>query len=193
MPGHTISTDAERTSFGGPAPSCAHKPSAGARLSAGGGVTRRHLLKGAAALAATTAAGCTGIIQGVPGDESGPGDDPPGGDGLQPGDTAGPGADAFAGDAVAGDASAGDAGHGDAEVNDPPVWAAIPDQAWVVGVPVYFDLAAYCSDADAFDALTYSISPTLPAGLTLSGSIISGTPTAELATTAFIATADDGH
>jgi hypothetical protein len=73
-----------------------------------------------------------------------------------------------------------------------PVWTTIPDQVWVVGVPVYLDLATYCTDPDG-DPVTFSLSAALPAGVTLSGSIISGTPTAELATASFTAAADDGR
>ncbi len=72
-----------------------------------------------------------------------------------------------------------------------PLWTAIPDQTWAVGVPVYLDLSSYCTDPDG-DALTFQLSPILPAGVMLSGSVISGTPTALFSATSFIATADDG-
>ena len=71
-----------------------------------------------------------------------------------------------------------------------PVWTAIPPQVWTLGVPVYLDLAAYCTDPDG-DPLTFSLSQALPPGVTLSGSVISGTPSVVFAQQSFIATADD--
>jgi Putative Ig domain len=73
-----------------------------------------------------------------------------------------------------------------------PVWATIPNQSWTVGTPVNLDLLNYCSDADA-DQLAISLSRSLPAGLTLSGGVISGTPTAAFASVDFVASADDGQ
>ena len=73
-----------------------------------------------------------------------------------------------------------------------PVWTAIPNQVWAVGVPVRLDLAAYCTDPDG-DPLTFSISPPLPPGLALNGSVISGTPTQTFSTAQFVATADDAR
>ena len=71
-----------------------------------------------------------------------------------------------------------------------PVWTTVPDQTWVVGVPVYLDLATFCTDADG-DPLAFSLSSVLPPGVTLSGSVISGTPTAPFSAKQFVATADD--
>jgi putative Ig domain-containing protein len=71
-----------------------------------------------------------------------------------------------------------------------PVWTTVPNLVWTVGVPVSLDLAAYCTDPDG-DPLTYSLSLALPPGLTLNGSVISGTPTATYAATQFTAYADD--
>lgn len=71
-----------------------------------------------------------------------------------------------------------------------PVWATIPDQYWSVGVPVHFDLAAYCTDADG-DPLLFDLDQQLPHGVTLNGSVISGTPTGLVPATQYIATADD--
>lgn len=76
--------------------------------------------------------------------------------------------------------------------NHAPVWVQIPDQSWVVGVPVSFDLRAYCSDPDA-DALSFTLEGTLPEGLSLVDGVITGTPTAATPSTAFTATADDGR
>ena len=58
--------------------------------------------------------------------------------------------------------------------NAAPAWTTIPAQAWVVGVPVSFDLLEYCTDPDA-DTLMFSLVGTLPAGLSLVGSVITGT------------------
>ena len=71
-----------------------------------------------------------------------------------------------------------------------PAWSTIPNQAWTVGVPVRLDLSAYCTDPDG-DPLTFSLSRSLPAGVTLNGAIISGTPTSTFAAASFTATADD--
>lgn len=126
-------------------------------------LTRRQVLEGAAALTATVVVGCTGeVVQRVSGD-FGP-VDPDNTDGETPGDVD----------------------------NRAPVWQTIPDQTWVVGVPVSFDLANYCADPDG-DALAFSLDLTLPAGLALVGSVISGTPTVEIASTQYLATADDGR
>jgi hypothetical protein len=71
-----------------------------------------------------------------------------------------------------------------------PVWTQIPNQNWQVGVPVNVDLASYCTDADG-DRLTFTLDRPLPPGVTLNGSVISGTPSAPFSATSFIATADD--
>jgi hypothetical protein len=71
-----------------------------------------------------------------------------------------------------------------------PIWTTVPDQTWVVGVPVYLDLMTFCTDADG-DALAFSLSSALPPGVTLSGSVISGTPTTPFSAKQFVATADD--
>jgi hypothetical protein len=76
--------------------------------------------------------------------------------------------------------------------NQAPVWTTIPDQVWVVGVPVHLDLANYFTDPEG-DALTFALSAPLPDGLTLTGSVISGTPTAVFAAAPYTATADDGR
>ncbi|MGH7680477.1 MAG: hypothetical protein ACRENN_00650, partial [Candidatus Eiseniibacteriota bacterium] len=68
-----------------------------------------------------------------------------------------------------------------------PAWSAVPAQVWSVGVPVHLDLAPYCTDADG-DPLAFSLNRALPPGVTLAGSVISGTPTGSFATTTFIAT-----
>lgn len=80
----------------------------------------------------------------------------------------------------------------DAASNQGPRWSNVPDQEWVVGVPVRFDLASFCTDADG-DTLTFSLTGALPPGLTLVGSVITGTPTAESPAASFQASADDGR
>lgn len=73
-----------------------------------------------------------------------------------------------------------------------PVWDRIPDQHWAVGEPVFLDLAEFVTDPDG-DALTFTLGDTqLPPGVTFDGRVISGTPTAEFATTVVDVTADDG-
>jgi hypothetical protein len=72
-----------------------------------------------------------------------------------------------------------------------PLWSTIPAQVWTVGVPVYLDLTAHCTDADG-DTLSFSLNRSLPPGVTLNGSVISGTPTGTFSAAQFIATADDG-
>jgi Putative Ig domain len=72
-----------------------------------------------------------------------------------------------------------------------PVWTTIPPQVWTIGLPVSLDLKAYCTDADG-DPLTFTLDRALPPGLTLNGSIISGTPTAVFSAAQFVASADDG-
>ena len=76
--------------------------------------------------------------------------------------------------------------------NEAPVWSRIPTQAWIVGVPVYIDLKDYVIDPDG-DALVISLDKALPDGVTLDGSVISGTPTAVTASALYVATADDGN
>lgn len=78
-----------------------------------------------------------------------------------------------------------------ADTNKVPVWTNIPDQNWAVGVPVYVDLRTYCSDPDD-DQLEFAINAPLPAGVSLDGSIISGTPTGEMPAQYFVAMVDDG-
>ena len=70
---------------------------------------------------------------------------------------------------------------------EPPSWSMIPDQVWVVGIPVHLDLADYCDG----DALAFALSETLPPGLQLEGSVISGTPTAPFEATTFVAMAEE--
>ncbi|MES9991791.1 MAG: hypothetical protein ABW098_07550 [Candidatus Thiodiazotropha sp.] len=72
-----------------------------------------------------------------------------------------------------------------------PVWSAIPPQTWTVGVPVYLDLNDYVSDPNG-DPLTFTLDTPLPDGVTLNGSVISGTPTAATASASYAVTADDG-
>lgn len=69
-----------------------------------------------------------------------------------------------------------------------PVWHPIPDQVWRVGEAIELDLADYC-DEPAGRPLVFSVTPALPAGLTLAGSIVTGTPLGLLDDTTFIATA----
>jgi hypothetical protein len=76
--------------------------------------------------------------------------------------------------------------------NEAPVWSTIPSQTWTVGVPVYIDLNDYVTDPDD-DALTFSLDIALPDGVTLNGSVISGTPTTVTASATYVATADDGN
>ena len=71
-----------------------------------------------------------------------------------------------------------------------PVWTTIPVQNWIAGQPVFLDLADYVSDADG-DSLTFSLDIALPKGVTLNGSIISGTPEAPMEATSYVASADD--
>ena len=87
-------------------------------------------------------------------------------------------------------------GRGDNETttdsnNEAPVWSRIPTQAWIVGVPIYIDLMDYVTDPDG-DALTFSLDQPLPDGVTLNGSIISGTPSAATPSAQYMVTADDG-
>lgn len=64
--------------------------------------------------------------------------------------------------------------------NQPPVWAPLADQFFVVGTPFNLSLDALCSDPEG-QPVTYTIeSGTLPTGLSQSGTrgqTISGTPT----------------
>jgi hypothetical protein len=69
------------------------------------------------------------------------------------------------------------------------VWSDIPPQDWAVGIPVYLDLADYCSPDPS--KYTFELDPPLPTGVTLSGSIISGTPAEALPETHFVAIASD--
>jgi hypothetical protein len=81
---------------------------------------------------------------------------------------------------------------GGATDSQAPLWSRIPTQAWIVGVPIYIDLEDYVTDPDG-DALTFLLDKALPEGVTLSGSVISGTPTAATASATYVATADDGN
>ena len=89
-------------------------------------------------------------------------------------------------------ATDGGATDGGATDGGEPVWSKIPTQAWIVGVPVYIDLKDYVTDPDG-DALTISLDKALPEGVTLNGSVISGTPTEVTASAPYVATADDGN
>jgi hypothetical protein len=73
-----------------------------------------------------------------------------------------------------------------------PVWSRIPAQTWIVGVPVYIDLKDYVTDPDG-DTLAISLDEALPEGITLNGSVISGTPVAVTSSALYVATADDGN
>lgn len=124
--------------------------------------------------AASLTAACGGS-----GDASDPGSSQP-----NSGDASGPGAS----QPNSGDAS----GPGSNQpIGAAPVWAPIPDQVWTVGVPVTLDLSQYCTDPDG-DPLVFTLDQLLPPGLTINGSVISGTPTAAFDTRPFVATADDG-
>lgn len=74
-----------------------------------------------------------------------------------------------------------------ADTSDP--WLPIPAQQWTVGTPVYLDLADYCTDPDV-DPVSFQLDQPLPSGLTLQGSVISGTPTAVSQQSEYVATAD---
>ncbi len=60
----------------------------------------------------------------------------------------------------------------------------------MVGVPVYLDLADYCTDPDG-GSITFELDQPLPPGVTLVGSVIAGTPEVEFLTTQIVAIADD--
>lgn len=75
---------------------------------------------------------------------------------------------------------------------DDPIWLAIPDQTWAVGVPVNFDLANYATSQIGAELL-FSLNKILPNGVSLNGSVISGTPTATFSDSGYIATAEDGE
>ena len=75
--------------------------------------------------------------------------------------------------------------------SEEPEWSEIPPQEWAVGVPVFLDLADYCSqDPSTF---FFELDQPLPPGVTLNGSVISGTPVEEFPPTEYVAIAhDDG-
>ena len=75
---------------------------------------------------------------------------------------------------------------------DDPIWSAIPDQTWAVGVPVHFDLANYATSQIGAE-LIFAINKALPNGVSLNGSVISGTPTDVFSETEYVATAEDGN
>jgi hypothetical protein len=81
---------------------------------------------------------------------------------------------------------------GGANNGQAPVWSKIPTQDWIVGLPVYIDLKDYVTDPNG-DALAITLDKALPDGVTLNGSVISGTPTAVTASAQYVATADDGN
>ncbi|GEM_PF-4361166 len=74
--------------------------------------------------------------------------------------------------------------------NRPPVAQPIPNQVLVVGQPYQLDLTNYFSDPDG-QALTF-IATGLPAGLQLSGSRISGSPTQAGSSTVQVTALDPG-
>jgi hypothetical protein len=57
------------------------------------------------------------------------------------------------------------------------IWSNISDQTWVVGTPVELDLAPFLEGADAA-VLGIVLEGMLPAGITLDGTVLRGTPTA---------------
>ena len=71
-----------------------------------------------------------------------------------------------------------------------PVWVQIPEQSWTVGAPVFLDLADYCSDPEG-KALVFALNGQLPAGVTMEGSIIRGSPVSASPAVELVATADD--
>lgn len=79
-----------------------------------------------------------------------------------------------------------------AQAANDPIWQAIPDQTWAVGVPVNFDLADYATSQIGAELL-FTLDNALPDGVSLNGSVVSGTPTGTFASSAFIATAEDGQ
>lgn len=77
--------------------------------------------------------------------------------------------------------------------NSAPEWTAIPDQDVIVGNSYTLDLDDFTNDLDT-DPLTYSIvSGTLPTGLSLAGSLVSGVPTTAGEGSAVTFRADDGN
>jgi hypothetical protein len=72
-----------------------------------------------------------------------------------------------------------------------PVWNGPGNQLWAIGQPVLLDLADFVTDPDG-DPLQITLDVALPPGVTLNGTVISGTPTAEFPTTQYVVTADDG-
>ena len=156
------------------------------------GVTRRQFVIGATVVAAGAVAGCGPAV--VAGTDTGTADaGAPDAAALDGATRDSATRDGTTRDGAVADGASRDAGGEDsAAANRAPVWTTIPDQVWVVGVPVHLDLAQYCTDPDG-DALTFALSLSLPAGLTLTGSVISGIPSAVFAATSFTATADDGR
>ncbi len=71
-----------------------------------------------------------------------------------------------------------------------PVWENVPDQNWFIGVPVYLDLNAYCSDPDG-NPLSFVLDKPLPEGLTLENGVISGTPISVVDEVNVVATATE--
>lgn len=77
--------------------------------------------------------------------------------------------------------------------NSAPTWDSVPDQDLIVGNSLSLNLGDYADDSDT-DPLTYTVeSGTLPTGVTLSGSTISGTPTTAGESSAVTIRADDGN
>jgi hypothetical protein len=75
--------------------------------------------------------------------------------------------------------------------NNPPEWRRIPTQTWIVGETVYLDLNEYVTDPEG-NSLTFFLDIDLPPGVTLNGSVISGTAMAESSVQEYTVTADDG-
>lgn len=77
--------------------------------------------------------------------------------------------------------------------NAAPSWSAVPDQNLIVGNAYNLNLADFTNDGDT-DPLTYSIQlGTLPTGLSLTTSTVSGTPTTAGQSQAVTFRVDDGN
>jgi len=80
---------------------------------------------------------------------------------------------------------------GNSGIQDQLAWANIPNLVFTVGVPVNVDLRGYLTDPSG--TATITLDGALPAGLTFSDGVISGTPAMETAAQPYTATADDGR
>jgi hypothetical protein len=78
--------------------------------------------------------------------------------------------------------------------NAAPVWSAIADQDVITGESYSLDLSGYVTDEDTEDTFTYTVaSGTLPSGLSLAGSLVSGTPTTAGQSSTVVFRVDDGN